>query len=88
MDRELYYWSREARGSTAETDYLIEKDGEIIPIEVKRGKSGRLTSLHLLLESFPNIKTAYVFSEDKYGELSEKGIKFLPLFKTASIYCC
>jgi predicted AAA+ superfamily ATPase len=84
-DRELYYWSREARGSTAETDYLIEKNGEIIPIEVKSGKSGRLTSLHLLMESFPNIKTAFVFTEDKYGELPEKGIKFLPLFKTGSI---
>ncbi len=84
-DRELYYWSREARGSSAETDYLIEKDGEIIPIEVKSGKSGRLTSLHLLLDSFPNIKMAYVFTEDKYGELPEKGIKFLPLFKAGSI---
>ena len=84
-DRELYYWSRDARGSTAETDYLIEKEGEIIPVEVKSGKSGRLTSLHLLMESFPNIKTAYVFTEDKYGELHEKGIKFLPLFKTGSL---
>ena len=81
----MYYWSRDARGSTAETDYLIEKEGEIIPVEVKSGKSGRLTSLHLLMESFPNIKTAYVFTEDKYGELHEKGIKFLPLFKTGSL---
>ena len=84
MDRELYYWSRDARGSTAETDYIIEKDGEIIPIEVKSGKSGRLTSLHLLMTSFPNIKTAYVLTEDKYGELPEKGIKFLPLYKAGS----
>ena len=84
-DRNLYYWSREARGSSAETDYLIEKEGGIIPIEVKSGKSGRLTSLHLLLESFPDIEMAYVFTEDKYGELPEKGIKFLPLFKAGSI---
>ncbi|MCK5538087.1 MAG: ATP-binding protein, partial [Bacteroidales bacterium] len=39
-NEKLYYWSRDARGSSAETDYLIEKEGEIIPIEVKSGKSG------------------------------------------------
>lgn len=76
----LYYWSRDERGSSAETDFLIEKEGEIIPIEVKSGKSGRLKSLHLLLNKFKNIKTAFVFTEDKYGELPEQKIKFLPLF--------
>jgi predicted AAA+ superfamily ATPase len=84
-DGKLYYWSREARGSSAETDYLIEKEGKIVPIEVKSGKSGSLKSLHLLLDSFPGIEMAYVFTEDKFGELPEKGIKFLPLFKTGSI---
>lgn len=83
--RELYYWSRDARGSSAETDYLIEKDQDIIPIEVKSGKTGSLKSLHLLLDSFPNVKMAYVFTEDKYGELKDKGIKFLPLFKAGSL---
>ncbi len=76
----LYYWSRDARGSSAETDYLIEKEGEIIPIEVKSGRSGRLKSLHLLLNKFTNIKTAFVLTEDKYGEIPEQKIKFLPLF--------
>ena len=76
----LYYWSRDARNSHAETDYLIEKDGEIIPIEVKSGKSGRLKSLHLLLDSFPNINSAYVFTEDKYGEITEQKLKFYPLY--------
>lgn len=80
----LYYWSREARGSSAETDYLIEKEGEIIPVEVKSGKSGSLKSLHLLLHTFSNIKRAFVFTEDKYGELPEQKIKFLPLFNIGS----
>ena len=76
----LYYWSRNVRGSSANTDYLIEKEGEIIPIEIKSGKSGILRSLHLLLNTFTNIKTALVFTEDKYGELREQKRKFLPLF--------
>lgn len=81
----LYYWVREKRGSSAETDYLIEKEGEVIPIEVKSGKSGKLKSLHLLLSSYSNIETAYVFTEDKYGEIPEQKIKFRPLFCTANL---
>jgi predicted AAA+ superfamily ATPase len=81
----LYYWVREKRGSSAETDYLIEKEGEVIPIEVKSGKSGKLKSLHLLLSTYSNIETAYVLTEDKYGEIPEQKIKFRPLFCTANL---
>jgi uncharacterized protein len=81
----LYYWVRDKRGSSAETDYLIEKDGKIIPIEVKSGKSGKLKSLHLLLKTFPNVQYAYVLTEDKYGEIPEQKIKFRPLFCAATL---
>ena len=47
---ELYYWSREKRQSAAEIDYVISLGPEIIPIEVKAGKSGRLKSLHVFLK--------------------------------------
>ncbi|MCK5277263.1 MAG: ATP-binding protein [Cyclobacteriaceae bacterium] len=80
VHEDLYYWSRDVPGSSAETDYFIEKEGEIIPIEVKSGRSGSLKSLHILLDTFTNIKTAFVFTEDKYGELPEQKIKFLPMF--------
>lgn len=46
----LYYWHREARGSQAEVDYVIQKDNRIIPIEVKAGKSGRMRSMHIFLK--------------------------------------
>jgi hypothetical protein len=76
----LYYWSREARNSNAETDFLIEKQGKIIPIEVKSGSSGRLKSLHLLLDTFKNIENAFVFSDTRYGNLPEQKITFMPLY--------
>ncbi len=82
----LYYWQREARGSSAEIDYLIERDGEIIPIEVKSGGSGQLKSLHLLLSQFENIKKALVFTDDKYGEIPEQKLLFKPLFAVSSIF--
>ena len=44
---------RESRGSSAETDYLVEIEGQILPVEVNSGRSGRLRSLHLLLDTFP-----------------------------------
>ena len=81
----LYYWVRDKRGSSAETDYIIEKDGKIIPIEVKSGKSGKLKSLHLLLKTFPNSQYTYVLTEDKYGEIPEQKIKFRPLFCAATL---
>lgn len=48
--RELFYWHREARGSSAEVDYLLEDSGKVIPIEVKSGGRGRLKSMRLFLE--------------------------------------
>lgn len=49
VDPALYYWSREQSGSSAEIDYLIQHSSNIIPIEVKAGKTGQMRSLHLLM---------------------------------------
>lgn len=48
----LYCWIRSERGSSAEVDYIIVRKGKIIPIEVKKGKSGHLKSLHLFLNKY------------------------------------
>jgi len=77
---ELYYWAREARSSNAEVDYLIAPDGKIHPIEVKSGASGKLKSLHLLLQEYPNCPAGYVFSSAHYAELPEQKLFFLPLY--------
>ena len=42
---ELYFWERDKKGSQAEVDYVVNLDGNIVPIEVKSGKIGRLKSL-------------------------------------------
>ncbi len=46
----LYYWQREKASSQAEVDYVISAGQQIIPIEVKAGKTGILRSLHLFLK--------------------------------------
>ena len=83
LNENVYYWSRNQRGSSAETDYLIEKNGEILPVEVKSGKSGKIKSLHLLLKEYPSIRQAYVLTEDKFGDIPDQKIKFRPLFFAA-----
>jgi len=60
--RELFYWHREARGSNAEVDYLLEDGGKVLPIEVKSGRRGKLKSMRMFLE--------------KNGALSPYGIRF------------
>ncbi len=47
----LYYWHRDAQGSSAEIDYVIQHGNSVIPIEVKAGTTGTLKSLHLFMES-------------------------------------
>lgn len=47
----MYYWQRTDKGSSAEVDYLIQHRQEIIPIEVKAGKTGTLKSLHQFMHA-------------------------------------
>lgn len=42
---ELYYWLREGKANNAETDFVLGEEMEVIPVEVKSGKTGTLRSL-------------------------------------------
>ena len=81
----LYYWSRSAKGSTAEVDYLAVIDGKIVPIEVKSGSAGRLRSLHLLLNTFQNCPFGIIFSSAPFSELKDQRLKFIPLYYAYSM---
>jgi predicted AAA+ superfamily ATPase len=52
-DKKLHFWAREARGSNAEVDFLIEIEGMPIPVEVKAGARGSLKSMRLFLKEYP-----------------------------------
>jgi predicted AAA+ superfamily ATPase len=77
---DLFYWSREAKSSSAEVDYLAVMDGAIYGIEVKRGPTGRMRSLLLMLESYPDCGGGLVFSTAPYSELPERKLTYLPLY--------
>jgi predicted AAA+ superfamily ATPase len=42
----LVFWVRESPQSNAEVDYLVEYEGQVVPVEVKSGTTGTLRSLH------------------------------------------
>ena len=82
---ELYYWSREKRGSNAEVDFLVTHGGKIYPVEVKAGTSGSLRSLHLMLRAYPNCPVGIVLSSRPYAMLREQNLIFAPLYHAGLI---
>ncbi len=75
--RNLYYWAREAKNSTAEVDYLVARHGKVFPLEVKAGKSGSLKSLHRYLEDYGG---EGVVLQDIYEVGKQSPITFWPLY--------
>jgi predicted AAA+ superfamily ATPase len=83
--RELYYWAREERGSSAEIDYLVDGPGRPVPIEVKSGPAGRLRSLHMLLQLYPGAAPGIVLSEAGFAALPPQKLTFVPLYFAAAL---
>ncbi|MDR1653311.1 MAG: AAA family ATPase [Prevotellaceae bacterium] len=45
------YWVRDKKGSEAEVDFIIQKDGKIFPVEVKSGQNAKLKSLQIFMKN-------------------------------------
>ena len=88
----LNFWVREKKTSMAEVDYLYKYNGLLIPIEVKKGATGKLKSLHLYMAQAPhnlairlhsgefNISTIDITNEKTYYLLS------LPYYLVSQIH--
>ncbi|MFO7810465.1 MAG: AAA family ATPase [Candidatus Delongbacteria bacterium] len=79
----LYYWLRESRNSSAEIDYLIQRGGNVYPIEVKSGSTGRLKSMALFMDQFKS-KKGYKVSQAPYSEGKITEIPFYMIEKLFS----
>ena len=75
---ETYYWESNGR---AKIDFLIQKETEIIPIEVKSKEHTKSKSLNLYMQKY-NQKTAIRISEKNFG--LENNIKSVPLY---AVFC-
>lgn len=78
----LYYWHREAKSSNAEVDYLIQRNQDILPIEVKAGTKGSMQSLYIFMEE-KKIKTGIRVSQENFSVYQK--IDVYPLYAVANI---
>lgn len=76
-DRQLFFWARDKKSSSAEVDYVINIGSTILPVEVKAGKTGRLKSLRLFMQE-KKLPLGIRFSQDKLSYFD--GILTVPLF--------
>ena len=65
---DMYYWQNMARGTNAEIDYLIGKEGKVLPIEVKANTKGSMQSLWLFMRK-KKIHHAVRTSLENFGEI-------------------
>ncbi|MCD7765219.1 MAG: DUF4143 domain-containing protein, partial [Lachnospiraceae bacterium] len=77
----LYFYKNETLKK--EIDVLIQKDGKVLPIEVKSGNT-RAGSLKSLMKNHKDICFGYKFVDGNTG-VSEDGIITLPLYMIAFI---
>ena len=73
-----YYWESE-RG--AEIDFIIQRDGQLIPIEVKSADNTKAKSLKVYMETF---KPAYAIKISAKNFGFEDGKKTVPLY---AVFC-
>jgi len=76
-DNELYCWVREKKNANAQIDFVIQCGENIIPVEVKSGKQGKMQSMWVFLEekkSIYGIRT----SLENFGQYDK--IKVFPLY--------
>lgn len=72
----LYYYKNET--TKRELDFIIQTEGEVVPIEVKSSNK-KANSLKAILKNEPGISRAYKFADSNIGE-SDDGIITLPLY--------
>ena len=72
------HWNfSEARGSNAEVDYLVQKGGRIVPVEVKSGRKGAMRSLGMLMDE-KGLSLGLRFSQENLSQYGR--VRTLPLY--------
>ncbi len=74
----LAYWQSEGK---AEVDFVLQLDGKVVPIEVKKGRRNRAKSLGVFMEKY---KSEYAIRISKKNFGFENNIKSVPLY---AVFC-
>lgn len=87
---ELFYWQDLGDGTMSEVDYVLVRDMQILPIEVKAGMSGKMKSLRLFMQK-KGIRRAIRTSLENFGIITlnddaiDRRIEIVPLYALADI---
>ena len=81
-EEELFYWQRASKNSDAEIDYLVQLNGQVVPIEVKAGTSLHIKSMHLFLDAHTQATTYGIRFCGRLHEYTEK-LHSYPLYAVA-----
>jgi predicted AAA+ superfamily ATPase len=79
---QLYYWQREKPGSSAEVDYVVQCNKDIVPLEVKSGTKGSMQSMFQFL-SEKKYDYGIRCSMENFGIY--QNIKIYPIYGIAKI---
>jgi len=74
----LYYWKN---NNTAELDFVLQIESDVIPVEVKKGKHTKSISMNMFMKKY-NSPYAIRISQKNFG--FENGIKSIPLY---AVFC-
>jgi predicted AAA+ superfamily ATPase len=74
----LAYWQSEGK---AEVDFVLQLDGKVVPVEVKKGRRNRSKSLNVFMEKYQS-EYAIRISKKNFG--FENAIKSVPLY---AVFC-
>jgi predicted AAA+ superfamily ATPase len=67
----LSYWLREVKSANAEVDYVTASGNQVIPIEVKAGKSGTLKSLQqFAISKNPALCVRFDLNPPEFGQIT------------------
>lgn len=62
--KNIHFWIREKKQSSAEVDFVLPYNNKIIPVEVKSGKSGKLRSLHQFMDKCPHKYAVRIYNSN------------------------
>jgi len=79
---QLYYWQREKQGASAEVDYVVQCNADIVPVEVKSGTRGSMQSMAQFL-SEKKYPYGIRCSMENFG--TYQNIKIYPLYAASKI---
>ena len=74
----LAYWQSDGK---AEVDFVLQLDGKVVPVEVKKGKRNRAKSLGVFMQTYQS-EYAIRISKKNFG--FENNIKSVPLY---AVFC-